>query len=388
MDGGTNSRMTAYGSILNSLFFGIQSVSVGFALSFPCHTMDNIEGEMSLTSTEVSLFGSLVPFGAVIGCLLCMTVFKNIFGWYAPEILCAIEVIAWMVLHVSDEKRKSYFLIHRFLLGFSVGGYCAHVPFLLAEQSRVSGSSWCLLVHEIGVTIGSFLVQVVAFYVTWREVGIFCIAFPVIFTFLAVMMPVGSVRVTLPSHQKKVNSEGWSRYIPLIVLAIYQNACGGYASLVNGSTIGAPSGMMVVISAAAPFIGVFCRAIALRLKIPRCLVSLVGMLGTAITITWMLWVALKRKSDRIKSNAMTTFLTFFWFGVSPFPENLFEEYDPVATTVYLCTSFFSSGVSIYLYRPFEMPFGEWRNLKIYVGFAYVGLICVLVKLYKEWRTNK
>lgn len=156
-----------------SLVVALGPLAFGYTLGYTSPIKDTLESPpphgISLTSSENSLFGSLVNVGAMVGSIASGVLLDRI-GRNRTIFTSSVLFVAGF-LTISFGHSFGVVLLGRLLTGLAVGLISVAVPVYIAEISPTPLRGGLGSINQLGVTVGILIVYAIGLGVKWRPLA-------------------------------------------------------------------------------------------------------------------------------------------------------------------------------------------------------------------------
>ncbi|XP_004292610.1 PREDICTED: sugar transporter ERD6-like 7 [Fragaria vesca subsp. vesca] len=146
------------------------SYEFGCCLGYSSPTQSAITEDLNLSTSEYSLFGSILTFGAMIGAITIGPITDFIGRKGALRMSCAFCVVGWLAIYFAEGAWALD--IGRLATGYGMGAFSYVVPIFISEiapknlRGRLTALTQLMIVSGISV---SFIVGLV---VSWRALAL------------------------------------------------------------------------------------------------------------------------------------------------------------------------------------------------------------------------
>ncbi|GKV08907.1 hypothetical protein SLEP1_g20478 [Rubroshorea leprosula] len=152
-------------------FFAIcGSFEFGSTIGYSSPTQSAIMEELKMSSSEFSVFGSILNIGAIIGAITSGGAADLLGRKGAMWMSSAISIAGWLIVYLSMGSLPLDF--GRLLTGYGIGVISYVVPVYIAEITPTNLRGALLLVHQISLGTGILVTYVVGAFVTWRTLAL------------------------------------------------------------------------------------------------------------------------------------------------------------------------------------------------------------------------
>ncbi|GLT38351.1 hypothetical protein SLA2020_126070 [Shorea laevis] len=152
-------------------FFAIcGSFEIGSNIGYSSPTQSAIMEELKMSSSEFSVFGSILNIGAIIGAITSGGAADLLGRKGAMWMSSAISIAGWLIVYLSMGSLPLDF--GRLLTGYGIGVISYVVPVYIAEITPTNLRGTLLLVHQISLGTGILVTYVVGAFVTWRTLAL------------------------------------------------------------------------------------------------------------------------------------------------------------------------------------------------------------------------
>lgn len=401
-------------SFLHISIILLGSLSLGIAIAFPSPTLTSISQFFSFSTTESGLFNAITSLTAVAGPFVT-NLFLNTRGRrFTIQVTALLCALSWIVFLIISENQKYVAVFCRALLGIAAGGFSAVNPVYIMELSPPEYRSIYGSMHQFGITVGIFLINLLGIYFEWRALSaislIICLLLCV-FIFIVPESPVflkafkntfgtGSSQSSTDDHHNQ-DSILSSRYRGALILGVmmmfFQQFSGINAVLSNlGRIVVSKSGPACAASSQC-FSCLLC--ISIIEKLGRNKTWQISLFGAAAS---MFVLALDNKYEipllrtvnqdgvpqsTISMLAAFSFLFFFCFGLGPIPwffcpENFPDRVRGLAMSILSALNWILSFCIILIYPIMTSSLGMPMTLMIFGGILISGGVYGM-KMIKE-----
>ncbi|GLU07486.1 hypothetical protein SLE2022_244420 [Rubroshorea leprosula] len=146
------------------------SYEFGCGVGYSSPTQSAIMEDLSLSTAEYSLFGSILTFGAMIGAITCGPI-ADIFGRKgAMRISCAFTIAGWLAIYFS--KGSLPLDIGRLATGYGMGVFSYVVPVFIAEIAPKELRGALTALNQLMIVAGVSVSFIVGTVLTWRALAL------------------------------------------------------------------------------------------------------------------------------------------------------------------------------------------------------------------------
>lgn len=146
------------------------SFECGSSTGYSSPTQDAIMAELGISSSQFSVFGSILNIGAMIGASISGGAADLLGRKGAMWMSSAICIAGWLMIYLSMGCLSLDF--GRFITGFGIGVLSYVVPVYIAEITPTHLRGTLLLVHQISIAMGLLVAYLVGAYVSWRTLAL------------------------------------------------------------------------------------------------------------------------------------------------------------------------------------------------------------------------
>ncbi|XP_050533052.1 uncharacterized protein LOC126901007 [Daktulosphaira vitifoliae] len=147
----------------------------------------NKNGAFSLTSTQASWFGGLIPLCYLPGSLLTGFLQDKIGRKYCMILANMPSFIGWLMLHLAVSPTMLF--IFSMATGFSIGFVCTPVFSYIGEVTEPRVRGQLASISQGGFMIGSLVTSILGYFFKWRTVAFISSIIPIISIILVFLIP-------------------------------------------------------------------------------------------------------------------------------------------------------------------------------------------------------
>lgn len=173
VQGKGGAQYTVLPPLIYSLIVALGPLSFGYTLGYTSPIKDDLEQHsptgIGISSSENSLFGSLVNVGAMVGSIASGILLDRI--GRNKTIFCSSVLFVAGFLTIAFSHSFGVLLLGRLLCGLAVGLISVAVPVYIAEISPTPLRGGLGSINQLGVTIGILVVYSIGLGVKWRPLA-------------------------------------------------------------------------------------------------------------------------------------------------------------------------------------------------------------------------
>lgn len=364
-------------AIIPVLILILNSFLLGYSISFPSTTISDLNTYFKFSTSESSLFSAITSLTAILGPLY-NKFFNKKGNRFTVQMISLLGLISWTILLVAPKNCVFLGILHRILLGISIGSISALVPGYIMEITPDEFKNVYGVLHQFGITVGIFLVNLLGIFYKWNVLALIS----TIISGLIILL-MNHVPDTHKSNKKNDFNVGNPNSIfnmkyrkGLIIgslMMVFQQFSGINAVLSNLGTIIQNKFGPSLASSAQCFSCLIC--ISVIDKIGRKKTWVISLFGAASSLL-LLTVCFSMKLNSIISVlSLFAFLFFFCFGLGPIPWFLPSEFFPdnvrqTGLSILASLNWIFSFIVIYVYSILTNLFNE--------TFAFIIFSLILI----------
>ena len=155
----------------------IGSFLFGYGIAFPGMTIKIISKDLNFNNFEISLFSALSSLSAVTGPFLSNFLLKKNSRKNSTKIISILSIFSYFLLIINNLKISFLSLIHRFLLGITIGAFSSIIPLYINEVSPLNKKTIYGTMNQFGIAFGVAFVNFIGIYFNWKILSIFGLIF-------------------------------------------------------------------------------------------------------------------------------------------------------------------------------------------------------------------
>ncbi|XWS57598.1 hypothetical protein CRYUN_Cryun09bG0187400 [Craigia yunnanensis] len=157
--------------VLLSTFVAIMgSFEFGSIIGYSSPTQQAIMEELGMSSSEFSVFGSILTIGAMVGAITSGHAADQIGRKGTMRMSSVICIAGWLIIYLSLGPLSLDF--GRFLTGYGIGVHSYVVPIFIAEITPTNLRGALLTLHQVSLATGLLVAYTIGALVTWRTLAL------------------------------------------------------------------------------------------------------------------------------------------------------------------------------------------------------------------------
>ncbi|KAI3948538.1 hypothetical protein MKW92_018107 [Papaver armeniacum] len=159
------------GMVLLSTFVAVcGSFEFGSCVGFSAPTQSGIRGDLGLSLSQYSMFGSILTIGAMIGAITSGRIADFIGRKGAMRMSAAFCTIGWLSIYIA----KGVFLLDvgRVFTGYGIGVFSYVIPVFIAEIAPKNLRGGLTTANQLMIVIGASTAFLMGTVVTWRTLAL------------------------------------------------------------------------------------------------------------------------------------------------------------------------------------------------------------------------
>ncbi|OHT17294.1 major facilitator superfamily transporter [Tritrichomonas foetus] len=377
----------------------LASLSLGVAITFPSPTLTDIASDFQMSDAQSSLFNAITSLTAVVGPFITsVTVNKQgrrptlfIFAF-----LCAIS---WVLLLTISYQNRNLAILHRAILGISIGGFSAVNPMYIMELSPFELRSIYGTMNQFGITLGIMITNFLGMYLNWRRLATCALLLPLLLMALLYIV-VPESQAFLKSKNSKISSTFSNdnlasaagqashkpslcgrRYLGSIIMGImmmfFQQFSGINAVLSNlGTLIASRTGPTFAASAQCISCLLCITVIEIIGRKATWMISLFGSSLSMFVLAFNYSIVIA-EGPKVSAICAFAYLFFFCFGLGPIPWFVTPEMFPdnlrgAASSLFSALNWIFSFIVVLIYPWLVDSIGPSTTLCLFSGVLAFG----------------
>ncbi|KAH7859308.1 hypothetical protein Vadar_034393 [Vaccinium darrowii] len=142
------------------------SFEFGSCVGYSAPTQSAIREDLGLSLAEYSLFGSILPIGAMVGAIASGQISDSIGRKWAMRLSSACCIIGWLAVYFS--MGALVLDVGRFLTGYGIGIFSFVVPVFIAEIAPTNLRGGLTTLNQLMIVTGSSTAFLLGTLITWR----------------------------------------------------------------------------------------------------------------------------------------------------------------------------------------------------------------------------
>ncbi|XVF42045.1 hypothetical protein PTKIN_Ptkin01aG0328600 [Pterospermum kingtungense] len=146
------------------------SFEFGSSIGYSSPTQKAIMEELGMSSSEFSVFGSILNIGAMVGAITSGRAADLIGRKGSMRMSSVICITGWLIIYLALGPLSLDF--GRFLTGYGIGVHSYVVPVFIAEITPTNLRGALLTVHQVAIATGLLVAYTLGALVTWRTLAL------------------------------------------------------------------------------------------------------------------------------------------------------------------------------------------------------------------------